>query len=44
MGKGWYQKRMLFRISESIKLQIDLAAESAIGAEKDSEKIAVEIK
>ncbi|MEY3328140.1 MAG: hypothetical protein RLZZ115_1021 [Cyanobacteriota bacterium] len=35
---------LTIRISESIKLQIDLAAESAIGAEKDSEKIAVEIK
>lgn len=32
------------RISEAIKLQIDLAAENAIAAEKDSEKIAVEIK
>ncbi len=27
-----------------MKLQIDLAAESAIAAERDSEKIAVEIK
>ena len=32
------------RISEATKLQIDLAAESAIAAERDSEKIAVEIK
>ncbi len=32
------------RISEAVKLQIDLAAESAIAAERDSEKIAVEIK
>jgi XisH protein len=32
------------RISEAVKLQIDLAAESAIGAERNSEKIAVEIK
>jgi hypothetical protein len=34
----------VIRISEAIKLQIDLAAESAIAAERDSEKIAVEIK
>jgi hypothetical protein len=32
------------RISEAVKLQINLAAESAIAAERDSEKIAVEIK
>ncbi|MDY7007058.1 MAG: XisH family protein [Cyanobacteriota bacterium] len=32
------------RISEAIKLQIDLAAENAIAAERGSEKIAVEIK
>lgn len=32
------------RISEAVKLQIDLAAENAIAAERDSEKIAVEIK
>lgn len=32
------------RISEAIKLQIDLGAENAIAAERDSEKIAVEIK
>ncbi|NEP76982.1 MAG: fatty-acid oxidation protein subunit alpha [Okeania sp. SIO3B3] len=32
------------QISEAIKLQIDLAAENAIAAERDSEKIAVEIK
>ncbi len=31
-------------ISEAVKLQIDLAAESTITAERDSEKIAVEIK
>ena len=31
-------------ISEAIKLQIDLAAENAIAAERGSEKIAVEIK
>ncbi len=35
---------LTIRISEAVKLQIDLAAESAIGAERDSEKIAVEIK
>lgn len=32
------------RISEAIKLQIDLAAENAIAAERGYEKIAVEIK
>ncbi|WP_414584420.1 XisH family protein [Scytonema sp. PCC 10023] len=32
------------RISEAVKLQIDLAAENAIAAERDTEKIAVEIK
>jgi len=32
------------RISEAVKLQIDLAAESAIAAERNAEKIAVEIK
>ena len=35
---------MTIRISEVVKLHIDLAAESAIAAERDSEKIAVEIK
>lgn len=35
---------LTIRISEAVKLQIDLAAESAIGAERDFEKIAVEIK
>ncbi len=35
---------LIIRISEAVKLQIDLAAESAIAAERDSEKIAVEIK
>ena len=34
----------VIRISEAIKLQIDLAAENAIAAERNSEKIAVEIK
>ena len=32
------------RISEAIKLQIDLAAESTVAAERGTEKIAVEIK
>lgn len=32
------------RINEAIKLQIDLAAEVTIAAERDSEKIAIEIK
>ncbi|MBR8826760.1 MAG: XisH family protein [Gomphosphaeria aponina SAG 52.96 = DSM 107014] len=32
------------RISEAIKLQIDLGAENAIAATRNSEKIAVEIK
>ena len=35
---------LTIRISEAVKLQIDLAAETAISAERDSEKIAVEIK
>ncbi len=35
---------LTIRISEAVKLQIDLAAETAIAAERDSEKIAVEIK
>lgn len=35
---------LTIRISEAVKLQIDLAAESALAAERDSEKIAVEIK
>jgi ferric iron reductase protein FhuF len=35
---------LTIRLSEAVKLQIDLAAESAIAAERDSEKIAVEIK
>jgi hypothetical protein len=34
----------VIRISEAIKLQIDLAAENAIAAEQNREKIAVEIK
>ncbi len=35
---------LTIRISEAIKVQIDLAAENAIAAERDIEKIAVEIK
>ncbi|MBW4511562.1 MAG: XisH family protein [Scytonematopsis contorta HA4267-MV1] len=35
---------LTIRISEAIKVQIDLAAENAIAAERDTEKIAVEIK
>ncbi len=43
---GWIitHDPFVIRISEVIKLQIDLAAESAIAAERDSEKIAIEIK
>ncbi|NJS12686.1 MAG: fatty-acid oxidation protein subunit alpha [Microcoleus sp. CSU_2_2] len=43
-GFGITHDPLTIRISEAVKLQIDLAAESAIGAERDSEKIAVEIK
>jgi XisH protein len=35
---------LTIRISEAVKVQIDLAAENAIAAERDYEKIAVEIK
>lgn len=35
---------LTIRISEAIKLQIDLAAETMLAAERESEKIAVEIK
>ncbi|NMG07183.1 XisH family protein [Brasilonema sp. UFV-L1] len=35
---------LTIRISEAVKLQIDLAADTALAAERDSEKIAVEIK
>lgn len=35
---------LTIRISEAVKVQIDLAAENAIAAERDLEKIAVEIK
>jgi hypothetical protein len=35
---------LTIRISEAVKVQIDLAAETAIAAERDTEKIAVEIK
>ncbi len=43
---GWIitDDPLTVRISEAIKVQIDLAAENAIAAERDSEKIAVEIK
>ena len=43
---GWIitDDPLIVRISEAIKVQIDLAAENAIAAEKDTEKIAVEIK
>ena len=43
---GWIitDDPLTIRISEAIKLQIDLAAENAIAAERDTEKIAVEIK
>lgn len=46
MKDGWTitHDPFVLRISEAIKVQIDLAAESAIAAERDSEKIAVEIK
>jgi XisH protein len=35
---------LTIRIREAVKVQIDLAAETAIAAERDTEKIAVEIK
>jgi XisH protein len=35
---------LFIRISDAVKVQIDLAAESAIAAERNTEKIAVEIK
>lgn len=35
---------LTIRISEAVKLQIDLAAETILAAERGSEKIAVEIK
>ena len=43
---GWIitDDPLTIRISEAIKLQIDLATENAIAAERDTEKIAVEIK
>ncbi|NJL35843.1 MAG: fatty-acid oxidation protein subunit alpha [Leptolyngbyaceae cyanobacterium RM2_2_4] len=47
LGKdGWNitHDPFIIRISEATKLQIDLAADSAIAAERNSEKIAVEIK
>lgn len=43
---GWIitDDPLTLRISEAIKVQIDLAAENAIAAERNTEKIAVEIK
>jgi glucose-6-phosphate 1-dehydrogenase len=43
---GWIitNDPLTIRISEVVKVQIDLAAENAIAAERDTEKIAVEIK
>ncbi|MDZ7956985.1 MAG: XisH family protein [Aulosira sp. DedQUE10] len=43
---GWIitNDPLTIRISEVVKVQIDLAAENAIAAERDAEKIAVEIK
>ncbi|TAE57883.1 MAG: fatty-acid oxidation protein subunit alpha [Nostocales cyanobacterium] len=44
--EGWRitHDPLTIRISEVVKLQIDLAAETTIAAEKETEKIAVEIK
>ncbi|MEM8642978.1 MAG: element excision factor XisH family protein [Cyanobacteria bacterium P01_G01_bin.54] len=44
--EGWQitHDPFMIRISEAVKLQIDLAAESTIAAQRDTEKIAVEIK
>ncbi|BAZ08676.1 fdxN element excision controlling factor protein [Calothrix sp. NIES-4071] len=43
---GWRITRdpLTISISESVKVQIDLAADNAIAAERDNDKIAVEIK
>jgi len=43
---GWIitNDPLYIRISDAVKVQIDLAAENAIAAERDTEKIAVEIK
>lgn len=43
---GWIitNDPLTIRISEAVKVQIDLGAENAIAAERDAEKIAVEIK
>jgi XisH protein len=43
---GWIitNDPLIIRISEAAKVHIDLAAESAIAAERNREKIAVEIK
>ncbi|XWK89395.1 MAG: XisH family protein [Phormidium sp.] len=44
--EGWNitHDPLTIRISEAVKLQIDLAAETMLAAERDSEKIGVEIK
>ncbi|MFB2838619.1 XisH family protein [Floridanema evergladense] len=44
--EGWNitHDPLTIRISQAVKLQIDLAAETMLAAERDSEKIAVEIK
>jgi hypothetical protein len=44
--EGWKitHDPLTIRISEAVKLQINLAAETTIAAEKETEKIAVEIK
>ncbi|MBE9055991.1 XisH family protein [Sphaerospermopsis sp. LEGE 08334] len=44
--EGWKitHDPLTIRISEVVKLQIDLAADTTIAAEKETEKIAVEIK
>ncbi|MUG97009.1 fatty-acid oxidation protein subunit alpha [Scytonema sp. UIC 10036] len=43
---GWIitDDPLTIRISEAVKVQIDLAASNAIAAEREAEKIAVEIK
>ncbi|NEO83870.1 MAG: fatty-acid oxidation protein subunit alpha [Spirulina sp. SIO3F2] len=44
--EGWQitHDPFMIRISEAVKLQIDLAAQSTIAAQRESQKIAVEIK
>lgn len=43
---GWIitSDPLTIRISQAVKVQIDLAAENAIAAQRDTEKIAVEVK